>query len=77
MSAPDALAVTMVAVLAFALGALATMFFVIRGNARRNHSRLELPEEEELQPATKASTKSDSEPTPEEWEKEADWWKKQ
>lgn len=79
MSAADALAVTMVAVLAFALGSLAMMFFVMDRNARRNMDRLELPEEEveeREEPRTKpTSAGSDEPPPPEPWEKKADWWK--
>lgn len=78
MSAPDALALTMVAVLAFALGSIATMFLIMDRNARRNLDRLELPEdEEEESPRTKATSAGANEaPAPEAWEKEADWWKK-
>lgn len=79
MSGADALALTMVAVLAFALGSIATMFLIMDRNARRNMDRLELPEDEDVDgktPRTKpTSAGPDEAPAPEAWEKEADWWK--
>ena len=79
MSPADAHALTMVAILAFALGSLATMFLVMAQNGKRN-AELDLPElSEEEPPATKrapASKDQNNQPSAD-WERDADWWKKE
>ena len=79
ISPADAHALTMVAILAFALGSLVTMFFIMARNGRKNEE-LDLPEfPEEMtkkkptqpsKPILKKGRKKD-----EGWEKEGDWWK--
>ncbi len=76
ISSADAHALTMVAILAFALGSLVTMFFIMARNAKRN-AELNLPEfPEELlsQKKTSPSKRKKEEPRSE-WERDADWWK--
>lgn len=76
----DAHALTMVAILAFALGSLVTMFWVMARNGQRN-AELDLPEfPEEKHPSREpkpnpASPRSKREETAQDWEKNADWWK--
>ncbi|MGJ8725701.1 MAG: hypothetical protein ACSHYB_14165 [Roseibacillus sp.] len=73
----DAHALTMVAILAFALGSLLTMFLVMARNGKRN-ADLDLPEfpEEEPEPDKKPTTpRTKDEKPPKNWEKDADWWK--
>lgn len=71
MAPADAHALTMVAILAFALGSLVTMFLVMARNGRKNEE-LDLPDlaEEEEKPHPEKSG-----PAPASWEKDADWWK--
>lgn len=71
----DAHALTMVGVLAFALGSLITMFFIMARNGQRN-AKLDLPElpdfTQEEKPAPKK--KKEQHPTAD-WERNPDWWK--
>ena len=75
----DALALTMVAVLAFALGSIATLFLIMGRHGKRNEGRLELPEQEESdekKPKSKPLAPQSENGVPlDDWEKEADWWK--
>lgn len=76
MTPADAHALTMVAILAFALGSLVTLFFVMNHNGKKN-AELNLPEfpEEEKnskKPTTPGRKKEDP---PADWEKDSDWWK--
>jgi hypothetical protein len=70
----DAHALTMVAILAFALGSLVTMFLVMARNGQRNAELdlPELPEEDEKKPTPhrKKTTEAAAD-----WEKDPDWWK--
>ena len=73
----DAHALTMVAILAFALGSLLTMFLVMARNGQRN-ADLDLPEfpEEEPEPKKKPTTPRAKDESPRQgWEKDDDWWK--
>lgn len=73
----DAHALTMVAILAFALGSLVTMFLVMARNGRRN-AKLDLPELPEEEPPQKKKTpppKRKAAKPSAEWERDGDWWK--
>ena len=73
----DAHALTMVAILAFALGSLLTMFLVMARNGQRN-SELDLPEfpEEKPEPKKKPTApRAKDETRSQDWEKDGDWWK--
>ncbi len=75
----DAHALTMVGILAFALGSLVTMFIVMAHNGRKNEE-LDLPEfpkELDSSPSPKKPTTPRSQPdeTKTDWQKDADWWK--
>lgn len=73
----DAHALTMVAILAFALGSLVTMFFVMAHNGKKN-AKLNLPDlpEPEETPKKKPITPQAKESEPSsDWEKDSDWWK--
>ena len=72
----DAHALTMVGILAFALGSLLTMFLVMARNGRK-HQELDLPEfpEEEPEPKKPATPRKKKGDTPADWEKDSDWWK--
>lgn len=78
ISPADAHALTMVAILSFALGSLITMFLVMARNGKRN-AELDLPdfpEEAEEKDEQKPTTPGNNSQTPlEDWEKDADWWK--
>jgi hypothetical protein len=70
----DAHALTMVAILAFAMGSLVTMFFIMVRNGKRRNEELDLPPAEETEsptqrPASKREAKREA------WEKDGDWWK--
>lgn len=71
----DAQALTMVAILAFTLGSLITMFLVMARNGKRN-AALDLPEfpEEEKEKKPTTPRGQDNEPSAD-WERDADWWK--
>lgn len=78
ISPADAHALTMVVILAFALGSLVTMFLVMARNGKKN-AELDLPEfpeeEEETKPTKPVFGKGKREARAEDWEKDADWWK--
>lgn len=65
----------MVGILAFALGSLVTMFFVMAKNGQRN-ADLDLPEFPEEEVKDKPITpKGKNKSLLEDWERDADWWK--
>ncbi|WP_411847335.1 hypothetical protein AAFN60_08205 [Roseibacillus persicicus] len=72
----DAHALTMVAILAFALGSLVTMFLIMARNGRRNAEQ-DLPEfPEEKEPKKPSSARKEkSAKLVAEWERDGDWWK--
>lgn len=81
ISPADAHALSMVAVLAFALGSLFTMFFVMARNGQRNRE-LDLPElpektppKQSPSPPTAPQTPAPPRKSPSAWEKDPDWWK--
>ncbi len=76
----DAHALTMVGILAFALGILLTLFYCIYRESKRNQE-LNLPDLEDFLAEDKPSrptkpSSTHSKPPPEDWERDADWWKK-
>ncbi|MBK1835259.1 hypothetical protein [Roseibacillus ishigakijimensis] len=72
----DAQALTLVAILAFALGSLVTLFVVMARNGRRNEA-LDLPEFPDLENESPPALSSRKSPPPRaDWERESDWWKK-
>jgi hypothetical protein len=73
MQPADVHALTMVAILAFALGSLVTMFLVMIQNGKRNGDDIELPESEN-EGAENVRPKR-AEPIKEKWVRDADWWK--
>lgn len=78
LSASDGMALTMVALLAFAFGIVLTIVFTIARNAGRQHEIEEhdIPTEQ-LPPLPKEiSHRSPPPETKEHWERDADWWKK-
>ena len=72
----DAHALTMLVILAFALGSLVTMFLVMVHNGKKNEE-LDLPEfPEEEEPSQKPTTPGRKKKEPlADWEKDSDWWK--
>lgn len=76
MSPADAYGLSMVAILAFVLGSLLTMFLVMARNGQRNADLdlPEFPEEDEPNEKPTAPRAKDERPS-QEWEKDADWWK--
>jgi hypothetical protein len=80
ISAADALAMSMVALLSFALGMIVTIFWVmLRSGAERSPIEEELFEEEEesrSQSNMEAAGDPPAEASREQWEQDPDWWRK-
>ena len=77
LSASDGMALTMVALLAFAFGIVLTIIVTISRNTGRKHEI----EEHEVHPDRRPplpkdiSHRSPASKTKEDWERDADWWK--
>ena len=71
MSAPDALALSMLVILTLAFGTLLTIFYSLKKNAGKTDELEELMAEID-EPRKAPSGNSRSGPA---WEKDADWWK--
>lgn len=74
----DGLALTMVATLAFSLGMLFTIFWVMARKADRKPDIEDGLLDEEEQPwrdKKPAGTANQKEPPRQPWEKDSDWWK--
>jgi hypothetical protein len=71
MSPPDALAISMLAILLVAIGTLMTIFHSLRKNAGKVDEIEELMSEVEQWEKTPSGKAAPLQ----EWEKDADWWK--
>ena len=75
----DMLAISMTALLSFALGMIATILFVMaRSGASVRDTDNELLEEENQEPddrTPEAAGELPESPPAEDWEKDSDWWK--
>lgn len=80
LSPADGMALTMVALLAFSLGMILTILWVMARNAGRQpdieDGLIEKEDDEASPPEKKPTGESDEDPTPSQpWEKDGDWWK--
>jgi len=87
ISATDALAISLLIVMAFTFGALFSLFLVMARNGKRAEEEpdvfegliAEKKEESELQSwadQAQEQVKGEKSPSLEAWEKDGDWWKK-
>lgn len=77
LTASDGMALTMVALLAFAFGIVLTILFTILRNAGRKHEIEEHEVHEDQRPPLPKEIKhrSPSAEEKEDWERDSDWWK--
>jgi hypothetical protein len=77
LSAADALAISMVALLSFALGMIVTIIFIMaRSGSSATSVDTEIFEEEEEQSYNVEAGDQPKEAPREAWEQDPDWWKK-
>jgi len=78
MSPADIHALSMVAILGFALGSILTLFLIMARNAKKSRDLPEIPELEDPQASQKAlgTSQNGEQAAAQPWEKESDWWKK-
>lgn len=77
VSAADALAISMVALLSFALGMIVTIVFIMaRSGSSRSAVDAELFEEEDEQSYNVEAGDQPKDAPREAWEQDPDWWKK-
>ena len=78
LTASDGMALTMVALLAFAFGIVLTILFTILRNSGKKHEIEEHEVHEETRPPLPKEIGHRSPPAEpkEDWERDSDWWKK-
>jgi hypothetical protein len=78
ITASDGMALTMVALLAFAFGIVLTILFTLARNAGCKHEIEEHEVHDDQRPPLPREISHHSPPpeTKENWEQDADWWKK-
>ncbi|MEM9081261.1 MAG: hypothetical protein AAGC74_11285 [Verrucomicrobiota bacterium] len=80
MNPADAHALTMLLILAFSLGSILTMFILMFRNAEKKQDLPEFPEIDQdgnlKDEEEKAPTAESDDPSLQNWERDADWWRK-